>query len=434
MQQARGHAPAVVTSGGAPRRPLALRAFDVVGRALRGAGLPFASLDEERLLARAMRRTGLRDFGAPSFREPLGRLLASLESEAGLTPFGRVLARRDLLRLLENRLRMHDTCMRHPEIGEAAIRQPVFVIGLPRTGTSILHELLAQDPANRVPMTWEVMHPWPPPERASFASDARIAQVEKHFSGIDRVLPGFQAMHPMGARLPQECVALTAHDFASLIFHTSYRVPSYQTWLDRADLHPVYASHRRWLQYLQWRCPAERWVLKSPGHLWALDALLAIYPDARIVQTHRDPLEVVASLVSLITKLRGLGSDAVDPVEIGADWAGRLAAGLRLASDARERAAGGPARFFDLRFGDLMGRELEQVRRIYEHFGMQLLPEAEARMRRFLAENPRDKHGTHRYSLDFAGLEAERLRPAFAEYQRRFDVASEPMDQREVSV
>jgi len=321
-----------------------------------------------------------------------------------------------------------------PEIGEAAIRQPVFVIGLPRTGTSILHELLAQDPANRVPMTWEVMHPWPPPERASFASDARIAQVEKHFSGIDRVLPGFQAMHPMGARLPQECVALTAHDFASLIFHTSYRVPSYQTWLDRADLHPVYASHRRWLQYLQWRCPAERWVLKSPGHLWALDALLAIYPDARIVQTHRDPLEVVASLVSLITKLRGLGSDAVDPVEIGADWAGRLAAGLRLASDARERAAGGPARFFDLRFGDLMGRELEQVRRIYEHFGMQLLPEAEARMRRFLAENPRDKHGTHRYSLDFAGLEAERLRPAFAEYQRRFDVASEPMDQREVSV
>ncbi len=433
MQQARRHAPAVVARDDAPQRPFALRAFDWVGRALRGAGLPFASLAETGLLARTMRRTGLRDFGDASFREPLRRLLASLETEAGLTPFGRVLARRDLQRLLENRLRMTDTLVRHPEIAAAPIRQPLFVIGLPRTGTSILHELLAQDPANRVPMTWEVMHPWPPPERASFESDARIAQVDRHFSGIDRVLPGFKAMHPMGALLPQECVALTAHDFASLIFHTTYRLPGYQAWLDQQDLRPVYASHRRWLQYFQWRVPAQRWVLKSPGHLWSLDALLAIYPDARIVQTHRDPLQVVASLVSLITTLRGLGSDAVDPHEIGLDWTERLAAGLRLASEARERASGGAARFFDVHFRDLVGREIEQVQRIYEHFELTLSPEAEARMRRFLAENPRDKHGTHRYSLAFAGLDAERLRPAFADYQKRFGVASEPMDTPEES-
>jgi hypothetical protein len=433
MQQARRDAPAIVASRGAPQRPFALRAFDWFGRALRGAGLPFASLAEAGLLARAMRRTGLHEFGDPGFREPLRRLLASLESDAGLTPFGRVLARRDLGRLLENRLRLHDTLVRHPEIAAAEIRRPLFVVGLPRTGTSILHELLAQDPANRVPMTWEVMHPWPPPARASFETDARIAQVDRHFSGIDRVLPGFQAMHPMGARLPQECVAITAHDFTSLIFHSSYRVPSYQAWLEQADLRPVYASHRRWLQYFQWRCPAERWVLKSPGHLWGLDALLSVYPDARIVQTHRDPLEVVASLASLVTKLRGLGSDAVDPREIGADWAERLAAGLRLMNAARERANGGAARFFDVHFRDLVGREIEQVRRIYAHFELPLLPEAEARMRRFLAENPRDKHGRHRYSLAFAGLEAERLRPAFADYQRRFGVASEPLERREES-
>jgi len=431
MQQARAGKPAVVSRAGAPQRPLGLRAFDWVGRALLAAGLPFARLDEQALLARAARVTGLDDFGDARFHEPLRCLLASLESEAGLTPFGRIVARRDLGRLLENRLRMHDTFKRQPEMGDAPIQRPLFVIGLPRTGTSILHELLAQDPANRVPMTWEVMNPWPPPERASYESDARIAQVEDHFRGIDRVLPGFQAMHPMGARLPQECVALTAHDFASLIFHTSYRIPSYQSWLDRADLRPVYASHRRWLQYLQWRCPAERWVLKSPGHLWALDALLAIYPDARIVQTHRDPLQVVASLVSLITRLRGLASDAADPFEIGADWTTRLAAGLRLASQARERSSGGSAQFLDVRFGDLVGRELEQVRRIYDHFGMELRSEAEARMRRFLAENPRDKHGRHRYSLDFAGLDADRLRPSFADYQRRFEVPSEPSEARE---
>jgi hypothetical protein len=424
MQLAERRAEAVVASRGAPQRPLALRAFDWLGRALPRVG-PFAPLSEAALLAAATRKTGLRDFGDESFREPFQRLLASLEADAALTPFGRLLARRDLARLLENRLRVTDTWRRHPEIGAARIQAPIFVVGLPRTGTSILHELLAQDPANRVPMTWEVMFPSPPPERASFERDPRIAQVAKHFSGIDRVLPGFQAMHPMGAQLPQECVALTAHDFASLIFHTSYRVPGYQAWLDQQDLRPVYAAHRRWLQYLQWRCPAERWVLKSPGHLWALDALLAEYPDARIVQTHRDPLEVVASLASLVTKLRGLGSDAVDPVEIGADWAQRLAAGLRLASDARERASGGAARFFDVRFRELLGHEIEQVRRIYEHFGLALSSEAEARMRRFLAQNPRDKHGQHRYSLGFAGLEAEELRPAFAAYQRRFDVASE---------
>jgi hypothetical protein len=430
MQQAEARKPAVVSRAGAPQRPLGLRAFDWVGRALRAAGLPFARLEESALLARAARRTRLDDFGEDGFREPLRRLLASLDSEAALTPFGRVIARRDLGRLLENRLRMHDTFKRHPEMGEAEIRRPLFVVGLPRTGTSILHELLAQDPASRVPMTWEVMDPWPPPERASFESDPRIEQTDRHFRGIDRVLPGFQAMHPMGARLPQECVAITAHEFASLIFHTQYRVPGYQRWLDQADLRPVYASHRRWLQYLQWRCPAERWVLKSPGHLWALDALLAIYPDARIVQTHRDPLQVVASLVSLITKLRGLGSDAADPVEIGADWATRLAEGLALASRARERHGGGDRQFLDIRFQDLIGREIEQVRRIYAHFEMELSREAEQRMRRFLAENPRDKHGTHRYSLDFAGLDDGRLRPRFAEYQRRFQVASEPAEAR----
>src|SRR5262245_51299884 len=231
MQQAERRASAVVASRGAPQRPLALRAFDWVGRALRGIG-PFASLSEAALLAAATRKTGLSDFGDESFREPLRRLLASLEADAALTPFGRVLARHDLGRLLENRLRVEDVWRRHPEIADAPIRKPIFVVGLPRTGTSILHELLAQDPANRVPMTWEVMYPWPPPARASFESDPRIAEVARHFDGIDRVLPGFQAMHPMGAQLPQECVALTAHDFASLIFHTSYRVPSYQAWLD----------------------------------------------------------------------------------------------------------------------------------------------------------------------------------------------------------
>jgi hypothetical protein len=399
-----------------------------VGGALRAAGLPLVRLDRDALVARAIRRTGLEDFGDGAFHDPLGRLLESLENEAELTLLGRMVARTDVMRLLENRLRMVDVRRRNPEIDAGEIAPPVFVVGLPRTGTSILHELLAQDPASRVPMTWEVMHPWPPPERATYESDARIAAVERHFAGVDRLIPGFRSMHAMGARLPQECVALTAHDFASMLFSTTYRIPTYDRWLETADLRPVYASHRRQLQYLQWRCPAERWVLKSPGHLWALDALLAVYPDARIVQTHRDPLRVVASLTSLVTLLRRLGSDRVDPPAIGAEWTGKLADGLARAAAVRGRGLPPEARLLDVHFSELMCDEIGTVRRIYEHFGMNLTAETETRMRRYLAANPADRHGRHRYTLAAAGLDAQVERARYAAYEERFGVAREPVE------
>jgi hypothetical protein len=407
-----------------PARPLGLRLLNGVGRGLRAAGLPLVRLDEAALRARATRDTGLEDFGDERFREPLGRLLESFEREAALTLLGRLIARSDVVRLLGNRLRMVDAWARHPEIEAAPIRRPLFIVGLPRTGTSILHELMAQDPANRVPMTWEVMHPWPPPERASYDTDVRIAQVEKHFGGVDRIMPGFKKMHPMGAQLPQECVALTAHDFASMVFSTTHRVPSYQAWLDRADLRWVYASHRRQLQYLQWRCPADRWVLKSPGHLWALDALLAVYPDAHIVQTHRDPLTVIASLASLVVVLRGMSSDAIDPVAIGREWSERLADGLERAMAVRARLAD-DGRVFDMHFAEFIRDEIGMVRRIYAHFGRTLDAEAEGRMRRFLFANPKDKHGAHRYTLAASGLDAATERRRYAAYQERFGIPSE---------
>ncbi len=405
-------------------RPLALRLLNGIGRGLRAARVPLVRLDEASLCARAMRDTGLQNFGDDRFREPLARLLGSFEREAALTLLGRIIARADVVRLLANRLRMVDAWARHPEIEAAPIRRPLFIVGLPRTGTSILHELMAQDPSNRVPMTWEVMHPWPPPERTTYDTDARIAQVEKHFAGIDRVMPGFKKMHPMGPRLPQECVALTAHDFATMIFSTTHRVPSYQAWLDRADLRWVYASHRRQLQYLQWHCPAERWVLKSPGHLWALDALLAVYPDADIVQTHRDPLTVIASLASLVAVLRGMASDVIDPVAIGAEWSARLADGLERAMAVRARLPDS-IRVFDMHFAEFIRDEIGMVRRIYAHFGRTLDADAEACMRRFLAANPKDKYGAHRYKLAAAGLDPATERRRYAAYQERFGIPSE---------
>ena len=409
-----------------PYRPLGLRVFNGVGGALRGAGLPLVRLDEESLLAQAAKNTGLSDFGDESFREPLRVLLASFESEAALTLLGRIIARSDTVRTLENRLRFVDTLKRNPEITEAPVRRPLFILGLPRTGTTILHELLAQDPANRVPMTWEVMHPWPPPERATYETDPRIAQVEKHFSGVDKIIPNFKSMHPMGAQLPQECVAITQHEFATMIYPTTHDVPSYQRWLDAADMRWVYASHQRWLQYLQWRCPAERWVLKSPGHLWALDALLAVYPDARIVQTHRDPLKVIASLASLVALLRGMASDRIDPSAIGAEWTVRLAQGLEKTMQVRASGALRDEQVFDMQFAEFIADELEMVRRIYAHFGMEFTAEAESRMRRFLAANPKDKHGAHRYTLAQSGLDPDVERRRYAAYQQRYNIASEP--------
>jgi hypothetical protein len=317
---------------------------------------------------------------------------------------------------------MTDVLTHHPQIAAGEIRQPIVIVGLPRTGTTILHELLAQDPANRVPMTWEVMYPWPPPQESTYETDPRIAVVEKHLAGVDRLIPGFKSMHPMGARLPQECVALTAHDFASMVFSTTHAVPSYQAWLDRADLRWVYAAHRRQLQYLQWRCPAERWALKSPGHLWALDALLAEYPDACIVQTHRDPLNVIASLANLVATLRGMSSERIDRPVIGAEWTTRLADGLTRATAVRDHLPAGTTPPFDMQFGEFLRDEVGMVRRIYAHFGWTLSDEAAARMRRFLAANPRDKHGAHRYTLADAGLDAATERARYAAYVDRFGV------------
>lgn len=410
-----------------PRLPVAARALNACGNAAARLGIRVGELGMDSLLAAAARETGLSDFGDPFFRQPLSTLLESLESDAGLTTIGRMGVRGELIRSLKNRLYMTDVCKGAPEILAGPIKRPLFILGLPRTGTSILHELMAQDPTNRVPMTWEVFNMWPPPERASYSSDPRIEQAEQHFARIDSLLPDFKRMHAMGATLPQECVALMAHDFASLQFHTAYRIPSYQRWLEGLNFGPVYASHRRQLQYLQWKCPADHWVLKSPGHLWNLDALLDEYPDALIVQTHRDPLKVLASLVSLITTIRSLGGRRVDPMEIAEDWAARLAHGLDAATRVRQQRQRGlpPSRVFDMHFHELIRDEIAMVRRIYSHFDRELSEEAENRMRAFLAANSRDQRGRHSYKFSDTGLDSDEERQRFSAYQRTFGVPSE---------
>ena len=381
--------------------------------------------DEEGLLEEARRRTGLGDFGGTSFLAGLRSLLPALRDEAGLHAAGAAAVREDLLRLLGNRLRMAAVFAAHPEIGARRVLRPLVVAGLPRTGSSILHELLAQDPENRAPLTWEVKYPCPPPVRATFASDPRIATVDAELAQMDERIPAFKQMHRQAAGLPQECLNLTTHEFASIFFSVSHRVPSYQAWLDAADPAPVYASHHRQLQLLQWRCPPYRWVLKSSSHLWSLPALLTEYPDARIVQTHRDPLQVLASFTSLVTTLRRLYSGRADAREIGEEQAAFLAEGLGRSLAFRDAGMLPADQVMDLHFADFVRDPIGHVGAIYRHFGRTLSQEAAALMRRFLAENPGDRHGAHRYRFADTGLDLATERRRFRAYQERFAIASE---------
>lgn len=401
-------------------RPAAFRAFNGAGRLLRGCGFNPVSLDEAKLLKDAQRGARLEDFGDQDFIQPLRLLLESYESESDLNFIGRIATRSHLLQLLENRLCLQEDRKKDPGIAAQEIVRPIFVTGLPRTGSTLLHGLLAQDAANRVPMTWEVMYSSPPPRQAGFATDPRIRKVERLLAWVDRLAPRFKTIHPVGATLPQECIAITAHAFASIEFHTTHNVPGYQRWLDKDDLKRAYVYHKKVLQHLQRHCSAERWVLKAPAHLYGLGALFDVYPDARIVHTHRDPMEVVGSIASHGVVLRAAFSDRVDAAAIASMWSEWWAEGIRRALQFRAEA---PAeRFIDVSYLDLLRDPIDTVRRLYGQLEMPLTNETEAAMRGFLALHPKNKHGAHRYTLEGFGLDPEEERRRYAAYYERFDI------------
>jgi hypothetical protein len=409
----------------APMVRSAIRAFNVVARGLERAGWGPQPFDAESILRDARSRTGLEDFGGAEFCEPLRRLLAGYESEAHFTPVGRLAARRDTLALLANRLRLFEDRKRHPAIAGETIRRPLFIVGLPRTGSTLLHHLLAQDPASRVLQAWEVMFPSPPPERARYETDPRIDQAARQLRWLDRMAPEFKTIHPVGARLALECIAVMSYSFLSSRFHTTYHVPSYQEWLEEQDLRPAYELHRRVLQHLQWRTPAERWILKAPSHLYGLDALFATYPDAVVVQTHREPLVVLASVASLTAVLQGAFTDRLDLVEIGHEVTRRWANGLERAMHLRQSGRLPGERFLDVHYHDLLADPIAVVRRIYARFDLAFTADAESRMRQYLADNPQGKNGVHRYSLATFGLHPHELTHRFKGYREHFGVRAE---------
>ncbi|NQX89234.1 MAG: sulfotransferase [Halioglobus sp.] len=409
------------------RLPLPLRLLNLAGSTATAIGWQPVDLSVDSLLRQARGETDLSDFGEDDFRDPLARLLESLEHEARLSTLGRIIAKRDLLRTLENRLGLVDLLKKYPDIEAQDIEKPLFVVGPPRSGTTIFHDLLAMDTDNRVPLSWEAAYPLPPPETSTYRSDPRIARVQSELDNVDRLLPQFKSMHPMGAERAQECVSLTSHDFSSMIYYVQFEVPTYDRWVMDCDMRSALKWHRRFLQVLQWKHPGKRWALKSPQHMWHLAHIHREYPDALFVQTHRDPVNTVISMSNLATALQRLASDHTDQYRIANYYAEGLAKGYDATVDYRKTGALPDHQVVDLYFRDFILDQVGTVRRAYNHFGFELSDTAATAMQRFLDENPADKHGKHLYTFEDTGLNESTLRGRFKKYESYFDVPREPL-------
>lgn len=381
-------------------------------------------LDGQSLIDHACASTGLDDFGDGGWREPFDVLVRALEEEAQLTLMGRLMARSDILLWLGSRLEVTDTVKRHPQILEEKIEAPMIIAGLPRSGTSILFELLAQDPDVGVPLIWEAMIPCPPPQHATYTSDPRIERAHQLVTQWNRVAPEFASMHEMGGRIPAECGLIMAGSFISDHIAALHQTPSYSTWCSGADYLPVYQYHKTVLQILQWKNPRKRWLLKAPEHQVHLDTLLAIYPDARIVQTHRDPIKCMASATSLMGTLYSMRSNQPFNAAMFEDIIMGEATAKRLEHVMNQREAGiVPAEnIADSRYQDLMDDPLACIEGIYEHFGMPLGDAAKGRMLDYLESKPKGKFGTHEYRVDES---RSRDRALFARYQQAYRVPDE---------
>ena len=380
------------------------------------------SLDPDEIIAAAARKAKSEHFGDLDFRERLPRIVDDVEREADLHWIGRVAVRQSIEMALESRFGVYRYRAEHPEIAGVPIDKPVFIVGFPRTGTTLLFNLLAQDPANRTPQGWEVQFPNPPPEPELYTSDPRIKKAYKYFGQMEQMAPELPAIHEVGAQLPQECMPILAHTLLSPQPSIVYNIPSYQAWVDQQSAAPAYTYHRHFIEHLQSRYMKERWVLKSPVHLRTLDALLDEYPDARLIFTHRDPAKTIPSLASLIYTIRGIATDSVDAEAVGREQFHWWADSLDHAIAVRARHPDKAQQFIDIHFEDVVADPIAALRGAYERFDMPWEADAEARMRAFLRDNPRGKHGTHRYELDDFGLKLGEIRERFAAYCDAYDV------------
>jgi hypothetical protein len=387
----------------------------VTGRSLR--------LDPDTLVAQAAEQTGLDDFGPDTFREGLGVYCESVSTEAQLNDFGAAAVPGNIVGCLANRLRVIDWAKQHPEIADERIEAPFVVIGIFRAGTTFLSYLLEKDPRHRPLLRWEAGDSVPPPTPATIDTDPRIDAARASTAMLEQINPRIRVVQSEEPDGPTECISVLNQDFKSLTWEALANVPTYGKWLHSTDHHSAYDYHRLVLQLLQSGGVRGRWSLKSPHHVMRLDALTAVYPDARLVVMHRDPVVLSASVCSLITTLTGTFSDADHRAYIAEHWTEMLAASVDGLNTFRDANPDVP--IVDVHYADLARDPLATMQRVYESFGDELVGPAHDAMRAHVESHPKGRFGHHGYDLTEFGLDGEALAERFRPYVERYGIPLE---------
>ncbi len=375
---------------------------------------------EDRVLEAARQATGLADFGDEGFREGLGVLLKTFAETADFDEKGVKRNWRRLVGLLATRLRVQAAFSKHPEIREREIRRPMVLTGMPRSGTSALFKLLGADPATRPLLLWETQFPDPyPGELAPGQTDPRRDAIEAHYAKGREKNPEFSKIHDVRADNPEECVLLMAHEFCDVQMGIEPMMEPFKSWFRKQDFRRMYSGYSDLLRMLDWQRPGERWLLKAPAHMWAIDVLIETFPDVSIVWTHRDPIACTASICSMTAMLMR-ARKSFDPKELGPVVMDFYATSLERGLAARE--ACDPARFIDVDYRDFIADNLSVARKIYSHFAVSLPPSAEQALEAHVRDHPRHKHGEHEYDLARFGLTPDLVLARFAPYTRRFNL------------
>jgi len=381
------------------------------------------TLDVDSLLAQATEQAGgLTDFGPGNYREALGVLFDSLAREANLSPQGVHLLHSKLLAQLVNRLVIQEYCRHHPEILQERIEDPLVIIGLPRTGTTLLQRMLAADPRFHSAAWWETRYPAPLPGEGVRDAGSRITRAKEEVAQMIHFIPDILSIHPLDAMQADEEFMLMEHSFMCAM--DSYvNVPTYTAWLAQQDQTPVYTYLKTMLQFLQWQKrqrgepAAQRWVLKTPQHLHGVEILFRVFPGAQVVLTHRDPTQTIPSMASMAHTLWKMYAEAPDAMAVGRQWSAQLQRATEHAMAVRE---GMPAeRFLDVRFEDTVRDPYGVVESVYRFAGLPLTDAARAGMQAWMDSNPRSQRAAHAYAPEQFGLSQEQIERDFAGYRAR---------------
>jgi hypothetical protein len=364
---------------------------------------------------------GLDDFGSSDYLKGLDVLLDSISKDSHLSPMGEMIAQSGFVGILNQRLRVHDHIKHNPQVLEEKIERPIFVIGPARSGTTITHYLLAQDSRHRVPYVWESFDFYPPLKPETLKTDPRIAAAEQKLAMVEQFAPRMAAAHPITAWDAQECVSMHALEFHSYTFAPQYQCHSYQYWLEKQDLRWVYERQKLMMQFMQsGGVRGERWLLKSPAHLGRIDEILAVFPDALIIQTHREPTEAMVSLASLQTILQEMAVEHIDFKSLAPYFVDRLEATLKKNIEQRKRYADKPKQFFDLHMLDTIRDPVGCVKAAYAHFDLDLPGATAQKMQDYMHAHSLEVKGKHEYNADDFGFDIPKEWPRFDFYRNYF--------------